>query len=128
MPGFHFLPRLQSRLVVGAGTGVGLSGKTLYEVEGAEAELLYSDELPPHSHELLCDGNTSSAGRTGTPATNFFGTSPIDRTSGLPITTPYATTPTENTTLHPNVLHSDGAGTPHNNMMPYLVLNFIIKT
>lgn len=128
IPGFHYLPSLQSKITIAAGTGAGLSARTLYQTGGNETESLSPGQLPPHLHELACNGNDNNTGRDSSPAGKFFGTSSINRSSGLPITTPYATIPTENTTLEPTALSSSGITARHNSMMPFLVLNYIIKT
>ncbi len=133
MPGYHLLPDIQSKVIVGNATGSSLSPRTLYFSGGSETESLSPGQLPVHTHLLFCDGDSASTTRTSTPAGNFFGASPLNRTNGLPITTPYATTPTENATLHSTALENNtpennGVTARHNNMMPYVVLNFIIKT
>ena len=119
------LPNLQGCCAIDAGQGPGLSEYSIGESGGSTNVTLTGQELPIHSHDFMvkaaADATTASAGGNVYERANFNaqGSSAID--------------------LH---LHSDGAGQyqaqaanaigvsggsqPHNNMMPYLTLNFCI--
>jgi len=104
------LPDLQGRVPIHMGSGF-VQG----QFSGTETATLSTNELPSHSHIL----EASSAGATAnTPAGNVFATASID--AYIPPTTVVATTSV--TTADP----SSGGG-PHENMMPFLGLNFIIS-
>ena len=101
------LPDLRGRVIVGNGTGSGLSDRNIGQLGGAETHTLTENEIPSHTHQY---GDTY---RTGTQDTdNAFSTeTAADNTS---------TTQTKTT-------DATGGGQPHNNMPPFAVLNYIIK-
>lgn len=93
------LPDLRGRAAIGAGTGSGLTARTLAQKLGAETHTLSVAEMPAHSH----GGGITSGNNVGSgygPDNNIG----IGATGGA------------------------GGGAAHNNMPPSLVLNFIIKT
>jgi microcystin-dependent protein len=59
-------------------------------------------------------------------ASDVNGTQPIPAGNVLAQANNLYTTPQSLTTLEPSTITSVGGSQPHNNMMPYLVLNFII--
>jgi microcystin-dependent protein len=109
------LPDLQGRVPIGAGAGAGLSARSIGERGGTESHTLAMNELPSHSHTLqvqTAEGNTSSPS-DAIPAT----TSPsvTGYSSGAP-----------NGTMAASTIGNSGASQPHNNLQPYLALNYII--
>ena len=70
-------------------------------------------QLPTHIHGLQASSN--STGATADPTNAFL--APSNNTYGQAASL---------TTLSPQSVTSVGGSQPHNNMMPYLVLNFII--
>ena len=111
------LPDLQGSAPMHPGQGPGLSLHDLGETGGSETVTLLESEMPAHSHGLMANTTT---GTKSTPAANS-----LSRTSGA---TPYLPTagnpPT--TMMAPESLPPAGGDQPHNNMMPYLTLNFNI--
>jgi len=109
------LPDLRSRVPVHQGTGAGLSSYTLGQMGGAETVTLTTATIPAHSHAA----KESSAGSgSSDPTGNFWASSPT--------TKQYATTPTPNTFMASNATSSAGGGSPHDNMVPFLAVSFII--
>jgi len=107
------LPNLEGRAPMHPGNGPGLTQRRLGERIGFETETLSAAEMPNHSHSLkgLGPANTNTA--TGaTPATN-------------PTMLQYHA-PTNLVNAAPGAVAATGGGAPHNNMQPYLALNFII--
>lgn len=85
---------------------------------GAEAVALTANQLPQHNHALRANTDLANANVPGNalPATRPRG--------GLAMYgAPGGTTATQ---MHPGSLASSGGGQPHNNMQPYLVMNFAI--
>ena len=76
---------------------------------------LLLDELPFlfHLHPLV---GTSTTGTLNVTTGNVFGVSQ----------TPVYNQPVSLLTINPQTVGNVGGSQPHNNMMPYLVLNFII--
>jgi microcystin-dependent protein len=112
------LPDLQGRVPLHQGTGDFGTTYTVGENGGVETVTLTSPQLPIHSH--LPQGSTD-------PATS---SSPQDRVlasiSAAGTRSAYGTDPPYGA-LHPSSLTSDGGSQPHDNLQPYLVVNFIIS-
>ena len=111
------LPDLQGSAPMHPGQGPGLSLHDLGETGGSETVTLLESEMPAHSHGLVANTTT---GTKSTPAANSLartsGATPYLPTAGNPQTTPMAA----------QALPPAGGDQPHNNMMPYLTLNFNI--
>ena len=110
------LPNLQGRAVMHPGQGPGLSDRFLGEIGGQAAVALTANELPAHGHGV----NVAAAIDASADRSNASGNvlaKPVD-SSFAPSGTP--------TAMSPGSTGVSGAGTPHNNMQPYLVCNFCI--
>jgi microcystin-dependent protein len=110
------LPDLQGSAAMHPGQGQGLSLRDLGETGGAETITLLVSEMPLHTHTLSA---SVRAGDAGTPAPSAL----LAATQSGNIYAPgnSATTP-----MAPQALPVAGASLPHNNMQPYLTLNFCI--
>jgi microcystin-dependent protein len=111
------LPDLQGNVPIHWGQGQGLSLYDEGQVGGQQAVTLLETEMPAHSH-------TMQGINTPPPANSGVGsaTSSLARSSG---TTAYDAGP-PTIQMAPQSLTVAGGSLPHNNMMPTLVLNFII--
>ena len=108
------VPNLQARFPLGAS-----SKYSLGDTGGASTVTLTKSEMPEHSHELQ-EILVSKSGGTGTwKGVNFNGGS-----SGEIDNFEFPTGATGG--RYPTTVNA-GEGQPHNNMPPYLVVNFIIK-
>jgi microcystin-dependent protein len=101
------LPNLQGRLPMHMG-----NGHTLGEVGGQTAHTVTTQEMPTHIHMLT--------------ASDANGTQPIPTGNVLAQVNNLYTQPANLIALDPSTVSNIGGSQPHNNMMPYLVLNFII--
>jgi microcystin-dependent protein len=112
------LPNLQGRAPMFWGQGPGLSLYDLAEQGGAENVTLIESEMPNHSH-----GTAAKLGAVADLAASRNPTS-----SNLAISTGFAaySNATVNTKLGIGTLSLSGSSLPHNNMQPYLTLNFCI--
>jgi microcystin-dependent protein len=103
--------------MVHPGQGPGLSQYFQGQVGGAETVTLLTSEMPFHNHFLTADsedvGNNTLPGPTIELAASAGATAYV---SGSPPLAQMAF----------GALSITGASLPHNNMMPYLVLNFCI--
>lgn len=109
------LPDLRQRIPMHAGSGPGLTPRDLGEQGGEEAAGLTLQQMPSHSHGMFA----SSAGASVQSSANALMAKPIT------ISAPYHD-PAGMASSPSGPLGTSGASTPHNNMQPYLVLNFII--
>lgn len=111
------LPNMQGNAPMHPGQGPGLSLHDLGEMGGSETVTLLQSEIPVHSHGLM--GNTTT-GTKSVPTGNS-----LARTSGA---TPYlpSNPAPQLAAMAPQALTPTGGGQPHNNLMPYLTLNFCI--
>ncbi|HWG50103.1 MAG TPA: tail fiber protein [Candidatus Acidoferrales bacterium] len=101
------LPNLQGRSPVHVGNGI-----VLGEMGGETAHTLNISELPAHNHVPVGTSNQA----TLTAATGNLWASD----SSNPFT------PSPSTSMNPACIVPAGGNQPHENMSPYLVLNFII--
>lgn len=112
------LPDLQDRSPLHPGQGPGLSERVLGEQGGESSVTLLRHEMPSHTHPAVA---AAEAGTTSAPA----GTAWAIPSSGRTQEKAYATGGTV-VNLGPTALAEAGGGQPHNNMPPYLTLNFCI--
>ena len=111
------LPDLQGSAPMQPGQGQGLSLRDLGEMSGVESITLLQTEMPVHTHSLLTA--VQDLGDLGAPANNRA-LSRSGKGSG------YKTNPAANATMAFQAIAPAGGGLPHNNMQPYLTLNFCI--
>ncbi len=111
------LPNLQGSAPMQQGQGPGLSLRDLGETGGEQTVTLLQSEMPGHGHTA----NPNAANGTANAPTNGSWAESLFQRIQQPL---YNTT--SNTTMHPFSLSIAGGDQPHNNMMPFLGLTFII--
>jgi len=111
------LPNLQGSAPMQAGQGPGLSLRDLGETGGEQAVTLLQSEMPSHPHTANANNGTGAA---NSPANGVWATSPFQRGQQALYNT------TSTTPMSPLATSVTGASSPHNNMMPFLGLTFII--
>jgi len=112
------LPDLQGRAPMHSGQGQGLSQRFLGEEGGEENVTLLISEMPSHTHTV----NAKTSGGQTNPAGLVWGTASAAKVAAL-FYAPVAPSPVP---MNPGALTVAGGSQPHNNMMPYLILNFNI--
>jgi microcystin-dependent protein len=110
------LPNLQGVAPMHFGQGPGLTDRILGEVGGSASVTLNSTEVAQHNH-------TYNAGATGRGNVNTV--SGNVNSSEVALTNIYGAS-TDGTKMSPSMIQPTPASQPHENMQPYLVLNFII--
>jgi microcystin-dependent protein len=111
------LPNLQGSTPMQPGQGNGLSLHDLGETGGEETVTLLQSEMPAHAHSLQA---TVQPGEDPAPAP----TEALGRSVGANL---YQTNAAQNVVqLAPTAATPAGGSQPHNNMQPYLTLNFNI--
>jgi microcystin-dependent protein len=111
------LPNLQGRTPIGAG-----NGKFLGAMGGEENHTLLSTEMPTHAHTFTIPA-LSSPGTVSVPNANSFPAEVFDDRGG--IINAYGTG-TPNVFSPGGTTSVVGGSQAHNNMQPFLVLNYII--
>ncbi len=109
------LPNMQGNAPLFWGQGVGLSFYDEGQQGGTETVTLLQSEMPGHAHQA---SGASGNGPTS-PANNTWGT-------GAGRTPPPTYVDGNPNVSMGNVLATVGGNLPHNNMQPYLGLNFCI--
>lgn len=112
------LPDLRGRVPMGMGNGPSLSPHTIGEKGGSENVALTGLQMPIHEHEMMGSSDTQS---TGTVANNSLGTALRGSDKGN-IYVPGATNPVRMGISTSAI----GGNQPHNNMQPYLAINYCI--
>jgi microcystin-dependent protein len=110
------LPDLQGRAPMHPGQGPGLSLHDLGETGGTESVTLLESEIPAHNH--LIGAQNTPLGGVATPAGNTLNRPASGNLYSVASPAPVAMSPEE--------LAPAGGDQPHNNMQPYLTLNFCI--
>ena len=103
------LPNLRGRVPIHMG-----NGHTLGEAAGSTSVTINSQTMPQHIHFLNASSNTGSA---QTPPGNLLAATASQLYHGFDGSA---------VAMAPESVTNIGGSQPHNNMMPYLVLNFII--
>jgi microcystin-dependent protein len=107
------LPDLQSRLPVHQGTGPSGTTFPIGQMGGVETVTLTVQQIPVHSHALAA---TAGAGSTTNPAGNLLARGGSTYIQGDP-----------DAALNPATVAPAGGSQPHDNLQPYLCINFIIS-
>jgi len=110
------LPNMQGNAPMHPGQGPGLSLHDLGETGGSQFVTLLQSEMPAHSHSVNANVN---------PA-NLAAPSPLRSFARSAPGTAYKTTNQNLTNFAPEAIGPAGGDQPHNNMQPYLTLNFCI--
>ncbi|MCG8465922.1 MAG: tail fiber protein [Xanthomonadales bacterium] len=106
------LPNLEGRAPMHPGRGPGLTSRRLGQRGGTEMVSLSEAQMPNHTHSLMTsieDGDRRS------PGNSSFG-------RGTALYGP----PNNLGAMDSNTLVNSGGSQPHNNMQPFLAINFII--
>ena len=110
------LPDLQGRVPVHQGKGPGLP--TTYQIGekvGSEQVRLIVQEMPVHNHAFLV---STAPGGANTPIGNIPASPPVAKIYR-------AGTPSD--AFPPGLVSPAGGSQPHDNMMPFTVINYIIS-
>ncbi len=105
------LPNLQDRVPMHPGQGPGLTRHDLGEAAGSAQVTVLSSEMPMHNHGVTM---TSAGGEDSTAAGQILGAAQ------------YYGAPSALVPMEPDALPLAGGSQPHNNLMPYQVLNYVI--
>ena len=116
------LPDLRGRAGLNQGQGPGLSNYVTGQVSGVENVTLTITQIPAHIHTWTA---STAFGDQPSPNGGFLSGGQIP--NGTPIPS-YAPVNAATVGLANNTLGVVGSNTPHNNMQPFLVMNYCIAT
>jgi len=109
------LPDLRGRVPIGDGTGPGLTSYVMGQAGGVETVTLTTGQLPIHTHLFSAD---LLAGSTADPAGRLFakypGSVPVYAAGGQ-------------FQMNAGAVSATGGAQPHNNLQPYVAINYIIS-
>ena len=108
------LPDLQDRVPIHQGQGNGLTNRIVGEKAGTENVTLTVNQIPAHSHAPAA----STTGGNDNPSNNYWGNSGTGK--------PYATG-VANVAMNGTIAGGAGGSQPHDNMIPFLCVNYIIS-
>jgi len=114
------LPNLQGCAALNTGAGAGLTPRSVGETGGEPTVTLLQTQMPVHTHSVQAK---STGGDLNNPAAAnvvwagaHTGKTPIKMYNDT----------ADGNTMNPGLFTSAGGSQPHNNLPPYLCLNFVI--
>ncbi|MDD5276124.1 MAG: tail fiber protein [Methylovulum sp.] len=114
------LPDLRGRVPLHQGQGPGLTDRIMGELSGEQSVTLHTSQMPMHTHLVNAHTGVGSV----TTAGDQFIASPLDPGTRDPLP---SFSPTADTVMNPMTNGISGGNEPHDNMQPYLCVNFIIS-
>jgi microcystin-dependent protein len=115
------LPNLQGSMALGMGQGPGLSSRPVGQTGGTSSETLFLNQIPPHTHNAPLPAD-SRPGNTRTAAGN------VPALEGTGQNAFYSAPGTATgQTMATSLTQFAGGGQAHDNMPPYLAINYIIS-
>lgn len=107
------LPNLQSRIPVHVGPGFALG-----QSGGVESVTLTVSQIPAHSHVPQASTSSVSPPNVSSPANAVWANSSLGQ---------FDNTNPPDCPMDPGVCGKSGGSQPHDNMVPFLVINFILS-
>ena len=115
------VPDLRQKTVVGVGTNT-TNNYGLGNTGGEENHTLTVNEIPAHTHTINDPGHSHALTNTAANDQNNDGIAGSNKLSSIKSTVATTVSAVTNITIN-----NAGGGAAHNNMQPYLALNYIIK-
>jgi microcystin-dependent protein len=107
------LPNMQGNIAIGQGQGPGLTDRILGESGGQQSVTLTSSQVPSHTHPATCN---NAMGTVYDPAGEVW-----SQDAGGNQEYGSATVAGQ---MAPNAIMPAGGGQPHNNLQPFVVMNY----
>lgn len=118
------LPDLRGRAPINSGTGPGLSSHDIGAIWGSETATLAVNQIPSHSHGQMMGNREAPANESATPVNgvSFYSNASFGNRFYFRPTDPSQL----NAAMSPEAITLAGNGSPHENMQPYLAVQFCI--
>ncbi|HET7812837.1 MAG TPA: tail fiber protein [Candidatus Baltobacteraceae bacterium] len=116
------LPNLSGRVPIHMGSN-GTSTYNLADSGGVTEVTLTTAQMPSHTHVPVAD---NSAATTDNPSNAYFANAAPNNLYTVPNSAANPNAPALQT-YNSNILPSQGGSQPHDNMQPYLAVNYIIS-
>jgi microcystin-dependent protein len=113
------LPNLQGQVPMHWGSAVGLPTTVIGQAQGQPNVTLTTTQLPAHTHAATA-ATGSGTERTASPGPTSYLAESVPGSA-------WVGAPTLGPQFAPNAISLVGGNVPHDNMQPYLVLNFCIS-
>ena len=107
------LPDFRSRMPIHQGTGSSGTSYTMGESSGTETVTLIVNQIPTHTHQAQAQ---SGAGNQPGPGGNIWASSGLNQYNSS----------AADSDMNAQAITSTGGNLPHDNMMPFLTINFVI--
>lgn len=117
------LPDLRGRVPLNQGQGPGLSVYTIGEAAGVETVALTTAQMPAHSHVLNA---TTATGSVTTPGSTVMLATPVEAGVKTSLYVVPGTSTVNQAPMAAQSISPTGGSQPHENMMPFQSLNYII--
>jgi microcystin-dependent protein len=110
------LPDMRGRVPIHMGNGAGLTSRIIGDHSGVESVTLITTQIPAHTHNLV---GITEAGSTSVPTGAMLANAgALDKEYGTPGTL---------TSMNLKAISTTGGNQPHENVQPYLVVNYCIS-
>ena len=109
------LPDLRGRIPVGTGQGSGLGNYVIGQIGGVENVTLTSNQLPQHQHQAAAQSATGNINAPGTNTAAWANAGDTRYSTNAP-----------SGTMNGNAIGPAGGSQPHDNMLPFQCINYII--
>lgn len=117
------LPDLRGRVPLNQGTGPGLSTYTIGQAAGVEQVTLLTTQMPAHSHVLNA---TTATGTVTSPGPSVMLATPVEAGVSTSLYVVPGTSALVQAPMAPQSITPVGGNQPHENMMPFQAINYII--
>jgi len=117
------LPNLQGCVPLDQGQGAGLTNYVVGETGGAPSIVLQANQMGVHSHALNA---TTVIATAASPTSAIYAKGHYAPPGGAAGPVQAYTAKAPGSLMNANALASVGGGAPHNNLMPFLTVNFCI--
>jgi microcystin-dependent protein len=120
------VPDLRGRVAIDNGAGTSLTTRYLGNTGGTETVTLSQSNLPSHTHSVKV--STETTGQVNAPSSSNLLGAPVGSAAGATAVAylPGATAGITSNVMHATTITDTGNSGAHNNIMPYVALNYII--